>query len=173
MFMKLKKKYCFIYGVSIIFITSILLNFYLYFFNKKYQSDIIDINKNISKTYNYLNSITIENFEKKVLSGEEFYIYIGRPDCNDCLLFEPIFEEIIQKYNLSEKIIYLNVKTLVETDLNKWNNFKNKYGFTQTPAIIHFKDKDNIDIIEWDNENGLEADRLLDWLKNMNLIDSK
>lgn len=44
-------------------------------------------------------------------------------------------------------------------------SFKNMYGFSQTPAIIHFKEKKNISYIEWDERNGMPEDLLKTWLE--------
>lgn len=64
--------------------------------NEKYESEI-------SPTYNYLDSLTVRSFENKVKSGEQVIVYIGRPDCNDCIIFEPILEHVIDNYDLSQK----------------------------------------------------------------------
>ncbi|OXT07229.1 thiol reductase thioredoxin [Thermoanaerobacterium thermosaccharolyticum] len=126
--------------------------------------------KNISNTYEYLDSITVSNFERKVISGDDFYVYIGRPDCGDCLLFEPMFRNVVDNYKLNDKILYMNVKHFRENNKDKWELFKNKYGFTQTPALIHFNHGENISMIEWDSEKGLSHNRLVDWLQSNDLI---
>lgn len=168
--MKSKKIFLIYFIILSLLGTSLSINFYLYNINKKAKTEILEASKSTPSIYNYLNSITINNFEEKVLSEEEFYIYIGRPDCGDCMLFEPMFENVIEKYNLYDKIYYLNVKHFKETNSDQWKSFKNKYGFTQTPAIIHFKNAENISIIEWNEEKGLSENIFLDWLKNNNLI---
>ena len=71
--------------------------------NEKYESEI-------SPTYNYLDSLTVRSFENKVKGGEQVIVYIGRPDCNDCIIFEPILEHVIDNYDLSPKIKFVNVK---------------------------------------------------------------
>lgn len=156
--------------IIIFLLISISLNLYVYLENKKLTEEKIDLKLNISDMNEYLNSITVKNFEKKVLSGDDFFVYVGRPDCGDCNLFEPMFKDVIKKYNLNEKIIYMNIKSFRENDKEAWEKFKNQYGFTQTPAIIHFNNGNNIDIIEWDNEKGLSYIMLIEWLKNINLI---
>lgn len=156
--------------ISILLIISISINLYFYISNKNIIKENISIKKTTSSMYKYIDSITVENFESKVLSGEEFFVYIGRPDCSDCNLFESMFKDVINEYKLNDKIIYMNIKTFREENGEIWEGFKSKYGFTQTPALIHFYNGSNIDIIEWNDEKGLPYNTLIGWLKNNNLI---
>ena len=155
----------------ILLCTSLIINNYLYISNKKYKLEILKVKSEISETYEYLNSLTLVNFQEKVRNGQEFYVYIGRPDCGDCSLFEPMFKRIVESYNLYDDIYYLNIKKFREENQEEWETFKRKYGFTQTPAIIHFLGGNNISIIEWDEEKGLSEKRFIDWLKENNLIE--
>ncbi len=132
--------------------------------------EVLNIQDSISETYEYLDSITVNNFERRVASGDDFYVYVGRPDCGDCLLFEPMFRDVVDNYGVEDKLLYLNVKGFKENNEDKWEPFKSKYGFTQVPALIHFKDGKNINIVEWDTEEGLSETRLIDWLQTNNLV---
>ncbi|BDU86876.1 thioredoxin family protein [Clostridium perfringens] len=159
-----------ILSISIILIISIFSNMYLLNKNIYLKKEINDVKNSISDTYNYLNSITVENFQKYVEENKDFYVYIGRPDCGDCMLFEPIFKNIVMENKLGDKIYYLNVKYFRENNESSWESFKNEYGFNQTPTIIHFKDGRNVSMIEWDDEIGLSRNRLLEWLEKEKII---
>lgn len=161
-----------IFLISICLIISISINLVLYKNNVNLTQKNIELEENIPTINEYLNSITVKNFESQVLSGKDFFVYIGRPDCGDCNLFEPMFKTVIDEYTLNDKIIYMNIKNLRENNMDQWQEFKNKYGFTQTPAIIHFNNGNNISIIEWNTEKGLSKNSLIDWLKNNNLINN-
>lgn len=156
--------------VSIFFILSLVSNIYIYNQNHKLQKDIVELKESISNTYNYLDSITVENFEEKVKNKEKFIVYIGRPDCSDCLFFDPMFEKFVHQKHLNDKIIYLNIRNYRAEDKKRWDDFKSKYGFNQTPAIIYFEDGKNKSIIEWNNEKGLPILDLETWLKNNQVI---
>ncbi|WP_070041874.1 thioredoxin family protein [Robinsoniella peoriensis] len=155
--------------VSALFILSMGINILLLIlFN--HNNTVISTNP-LSRTYDYINSITIRNFEKNVESGKEMYIYIGRSDCEDCINFEPIFHRIVEEYNLEDKIVYLNVQNYRKNSTEiEWESFKNMYGFSQTPAIIHFKEKKNISYIEWDERNGMPEDLLKTWLEENGIM---
>ncbi|WIM40021.1 thioredoxin family protein [Paenibacillus sp. PK4536] len=156
--------------LGIILIISLFFSVYFYNENIKLKKNMIDLKESISNTYNYLDSITVTNFEKKVVNKEKFIVYIGRPDCNDCLFFEPMFEKFVYANDLNNKIVYLNIRDYRAENEKRWNEFKRKYGFQQTPAIIYFEDGKNKNVIEWSNEKGLPIDDLKKWLKNNKLI---
>lgn len=164
----MKKKF---YILVVVCIISFVVNIVMFIVNKDIEQKFEASKKEISPTYDYLNSITIRNFEKLVQDKEEFIVYIGRPDCSDCTYFEPIFREIIERYQLYDKILYLNVKKYRENNTEDvWNKFKEKYGFTQTPAIIKYADGKINSIVEWDSQEGLSKDRFIKWLVENKII---
>ena len=124
---------------------------------------------NTSSVYSYLDSITEKSFEERVLNGEKVVVYIGRPDCNDCIYFEPILQYVVEKNNISLEIKYLNAKIIREKGEKYWNEFKQKHNFTQTPAILIYDQGKCIDMIEWSPE-GLSYDELLKWLQKNNIL---
>lgn len=153
----------------IVLFVSLAFNIHFKSENKKISREVSNLKKNTSDLYEYLNSITVTKFKEKIDSSDDFYAYIGRPDCGDCILFEPTFISTINKYKLNNKILYMNVKKLRENQ-NEWVKFKKKYGFTQTPVIIHFSQGKNISFVEWDTEKGLPQNKLVDWFQKNNLI---
>lgn len=135
--------------------------------NRDLEKKLQESKVEIPEIYQYLNSLTISNFEKKVSNKDDFTVYVGRPDCGDCQLFEPQFITIINDHN-TDKMWYINVKKIREDNLEEWNVFKKQYGFTQTPAIIHFSDGSIQDMIEWQDNKGLPLSDLKKWLvKNL------
>lgn len=126
----------------------------------------------IDNTYEYLNSFTVQSFESKVRDGENLCVYIGRAGCGDCNIFGPILKSTIEKYNIISKFQYVNVQKYRSEDLDRWEQFKSKYGFTQTPALLIFNKGKLIDMIEW-NDSGLSQKRLVDWLEKNELISIK
>ena len=64
-----------------------------------------------------------------------------------------------------------NVKNYRESNTEEtWQNFKRKYGFTQTPAILIYQDGNLKSMIEWDSEEGLSKERLVEWLTYNNIV---
>lgn len=112
----------------------------------------------------YYKEISLNKYKKKKNEQNDFVVYIGRDDCDDCLIFEPTLKEVMLKEKYKDKLFYLDVKELRNSSKKKWEKFKEDNGFTQTPAIIHFKNGINIDIIEWDTEKGLPKTNLENWL---------
>lgn len=131
--------------------------------NKDLEKKLQDSKVEAPEIYHYLNSLTIPNFEKKVSDKEDFIAYVGRPNCGDCQLFEPQFITLINDYD-TDNMWYINVKKLREDNLEKWAVFKEQYGFTQTPAIIHFSNGSIQDMIEWQDNKGLPLTDLKKWL---------
>lgn len=164
----MKKNFYVLFTICLI---SIIINLGLFVSNKHINQNFETCKNEISLTYDYLNSITIRNFENYVKGKKDFIVYIGRPDCSDCNYFEPTFREIIERYQLYDKIYFLNVKKYREKNTEAiWNNFKKIYGFTQTPAIIKYSDGKVESIIEWNTHKGLSKDRFINWLSENEII---
>ena len=137
---------------------------------KQYEDKIALYEDSYTPVYEYFTSLTLADFEAKVASGEKMVVYVGRPDCGDCNTYEPTFEEIIKEKNLANKLYYVNVKWIrANSSKEDWQAFKDKYGFTQTPAFIHFENGNQIDMIEW-TDKGLPKSELETWLAKQGLI---
>ena len=151
----------------VLILASLGYNVYQYKQLEAKDAELTKVERSISTVTEYLDSLTIDNFEAKVKSGADFVVYIGRPDCPDCNIFEPIFKDYVVSNQLTSQILYLNVRTYRAANTNRWNTFKATYGFTQTPAVIHFKDGKNISLIEWKDDYGLPVTPdLATWLKD-------
>lgn len=152
------------FGLLSIF-TNLVLGFSLQYQTERYNNCAL----NSSTVYRYLDSITEKSFQERVMKGERFVVYIGRPDCNDCIYFEPILEHLVEKNNISLEIKYLNAKIIREKGEEYWKEFKQRYHFTQTPAILLYDQGMCIDMIEWSAE-GLAYDELLKWFQKNNIL---
>lgn len=154
---------------GIVLMISLLLNIFqiqkIFVLKLKYE----ECSSKLSPTYNYLDSLTVNSFEQKIRNGERIVAYIGRPDCNDCIVFEPILEHLVNEYNLSQEIKYVNVKNFREESEERWNSFKEKYSFSQTPAFLIFDNGQYVSGIEW-GEDGLPAEKLLNWFEKNDIL---
>ncbi|WP_430603423.1 hypothetical protein IGJ02_000878 [Enterococcus sp. DIV0724b] len=87
-----------------------------------------------------LDSITPEHFKNKMASKEEMLVYIGRPDCSDCNLFDLLLLNYLdQNKDVKNKLVYLNVAALRKSD-KEWAMFKEKYEVKYTPTIALYID---------------------------------
>lgn len=133
---------------------------------KEYETKL----DNYSPMYQYFNSLTVSEFEKKVESGVTFTAYIGRSTCSDCSVFEPSFIDLITQEKLTNKMDYVNLKWLYDSGKDNVNKIKEKYQFTETPAFITFKDGKVVDLIEW-SDKGLPISELKAWFIKHQVID--
>jgi len=170
------KKTHIILGTIVALIMSLGINVYQFITMKAEQTKSTDLTSKVeyyedlySPVYRYFTSLTVDEFKAKVASGAHFTVYIGRPDCGDCNAFEPTFEEVIQDEGLANKMYYLNVKWLREGDMDEWNAFKAKYGFTQTPAFSTYEGGKQVSMIEW-TDKGLPRSVLEAWLKTQGIM---
>ncbi len=159
-----------IWTLSLALLLSVALNTYQAITTHRLNQEIEEYEDSYSPMYEFFSSLTIAEFEQKVADGDDFSVYIGRPDCGDCFSFEPTLIDIIKENNLQNKMYYLNVKWYRAADKDKWNTFKEKYKFTQTPAFARYADGEQKNMIEWDSDKGLTATQLKEWLKLNNII---
>ncbi len=65
---------------------------------------------------------------------------------------------------------FINI-TALHHHSGQWSSFKRKYGFSQTPAFIVFKNGSNFQMIQWSSQNGLSSSALQRWIsKNKKTI---
>jgi thioredoxin 1 len=88
----------------------------------------------------YFTTLNNKNFEKEVLSCSTLVLVeFGAEWCGTCYILAPIFEELKQFYNGRIKIGKL--------DVDQNYTLKEKYGISELPTILFFKDGEIIDFI--------------------------
>ncbi|ERJ13580.1 hypothetical protein [Haloplasma contractile] len=141
------------------------------------------------KDFTYLNELTHEEFKAKFDAGEEFFIYIGRPDCGDSRKFEQEFEDLFVKlhedgsvnfirYELDQKLYYFDISSIIpDFDKVLRKEYHEKYDFYFTPTLLHYKnvdedpESDAIIIAEWDPVYGFEPTQYMNWFYDTGLIE--
>lgn len=171
-----KNKYILI-GLTIIFIFGVKLIFTVN-------------NKDEYKEFNYLPSINHQQFKEKFNKGEDFFVYIGRPDCGDSRKFEQEFRELFIEfdnegnfvdvlYNLDEiNFFYFDISEIIDSTKNveKRMEYKDKYQFYFTPSLIHYQDKDGdgvseaVSIAEWNATDGFKIADYMKWFYDTELV---
>lgn len=134
---------------------------------KSIEMTLVEMKGEYPEIYNHMGSITYAQFQEAVEMGEKFYIYVGRPTCGDCNDFEPELINLITKYNLGNKILYLNVAEL-RKDEPGWELFKETYDLQYTPTLAEFSKGRLVTKVEWTPEEGIDIKDVEDYiLKNI------
>ena len=133
---------------------------------KKYKT-ISEINKQAKKDketavnaieeieYSNIKTISLTEFETKILEKENMTILIASSTCYPCITFEPIINEVYKEKN---SVIYrINISLLTENEINR---FRTYYAFKVTPTIFTIKDG----IVTSESTGVLSKDELISWI---------
>lgn len=134
------------------------------------DKEIEELKVDIPDAYTYLDSITVDSFNNKKKSKESFVVYVGRPDCPDCSIFEPVFKEFILENGLQYKIQYMNIRDYRAADKDKWEAFKKENKFQQTPAILKIENGQVVSSIDWKDDEGLPINDVKSWLEEQKIM---
>lgn len=108
--------------------------------------------------YDNISTITLKEFEEKILDKEDMTILISSTTCYPCITFEPTISEVYSKLN---KTIYrINITAMSKEEKER---FRTYYKFTLTPTIFTIKDgyvkseitgnKTSEELTNWVNQN--------------------
>ena len=119
--------------------------------------------KNLEKYYNsyLLNSNTV-NLEIKDLnevvqvlkeSPNEYFILISYTGNEEVYKLEKKLKELIDNYNLKDEIYYVNITSIKNDDdlYDKINSTFNTKLINNVPAILYFKNKELVNVINYEN----------------------
>lgn len=160
--MKNKKKIVMV--VSTIFLFILLWCIYLLIVRPK------ESHMEVNQIYKNISSITVESFEKKIHNRDSSFVYIGSLECPDCLDFEGTLLEIINKYEFTQEIHFLDLTWLRKENNEKYLRLKEQLGFSQIPNFCLIENGKVISKIEWTDKGLLKSD-VVDWLEKNNLIE--
>ena len=107
--------------------------------------------------YENIKTISLNEFEDKVVDKEDMIILVSKGTCYACLSYEPIVDEVFKD---NKKIIYrIDVSSLNDEETER---FRSYYAFLGTPSIFRIKDgivsseiiktKSKEDLDEWVKE---------------------
>jgi len=89
----------------------------------------------VEKNYEELTDLCEQNVH--------FILYIGRPDCGDCIGFKPILEDYLSTHD-STGVVYLNIKSFRDASLEEdatqeekdfYENLRTRFKFQWTPTL--------------------------------------
>lgn len=120
-------------------IVSIILIFYIARWYGVYQED--NLNKAIIG--DYLSTINYEEFPSYLIENANVIVYIGITGDINCRTFENKFKNIVESYDLKDNIVYLNINTFSENNIDYITQINNKYAdkkvLNKVPALAVFE----------------------------------
>lgn len=149
----------------IILVSTVLLGFYL--FNSFKESDV-----NTSLMDNYIKLINYTEIKDYVTENRDVVIYSSVLKDKKIRNFEKNFRHVINKYELEDQIVYLNLTDLTLEERVDLSNTYNLDGKTivDVPCLLIFKDGNLIDIYALkDNYN---VDNLVTYLQKKEVINN-
>ncbi len=139
-----------------IVLATVLLTCYILFQYRAYRA--------YQLTIPILRSVVPEITEKEVdhyiQETEDIFLYIGKPTDPNCRSLEEQFKKIIEKYSLKDKIVYLNLSDVEDTDLF-FKNFNQSYPYSKEllvyPALCQFENGELKMVMQGDADHPLTA----------------
>lgn len=155
------KNYIILIFVVLLFVGLVLYLCKWYKVYDEYQKDIPVIRDSLQEIVN-------EDLEHYILDNPSSLIYICTANDENCRDFEKKFKKLIEKDELADEIIYLNV-TGIDQD-NFVNSFNEKYTkkkklTTNYPAIVVFDEGKVVSILQAKKDNKLKIDDVKHFIK--------
>ncbi|MBC1885314.1 thioredoxin family protein [Listeria seeligeri] len=140
---------------------------------KKLETKVNTLASSYPDIYNYINSVSYNNFDSFLKNNKDknILVYIGRPTCGDCTVFEPKLIQQITENKLQNRMVYLNVAKTRKNE-KEWNIFKEKYHILYTPTLAIFKNGEPIKKVGWTPSEGVDMNEIEFFLKDKNNFDS-
>lgn len=125
------KNYIFL---AIVLLLSIFIVIYFYM----WYGEIEDNRVNTPILDDYLGVINYNELDDYLIENNDVYVYVSVLNDEKTRKFEKKFKNYVNKYNLNNNILYLD---LTDESRNKklFYNIKNKYNIVNLPCIISFK----------------------------------
>lgn len=137
--------------LAILIIFTMLLTLFL-------SNIYISSNKEKTDIYNYLNKINSKEFEQYITENPESLIYIADKYDLSNLKFERQLEKKVVKYNMKEKIVFLDVEQLDDKFLKSLDKKYNlKINLNKLPAILYFSLDDTSKLTYINNDTSINS----------------
>ena len=119
------------------------------------------------QTHVGIKETSVADYLKIISKNDTSIIYIGRPGCGYCQMFQPILEEVLKQYKIG--VEYVNIENISSQE--EWDSFENsneylKAGEWGTPTLIVYKDKKIVKV----NPGYVEKDNLIAFFKESGII---
>lgn len=134
-----------------------------------YHEKLMKLESSYSEAYLKYNSILPNEVEEYIKKKDSVIVYFGRPNCTDCNFFEYSLEKIVDKYDLANKIVYVNVSSIHDNE-EKWKAYKRYFGIYGTPSFVYYRNGICNSILDFEKENGITTKEFTRWLEKNKLI---
>lgn len=153
------------FALAIVLILSIVLIIYFYMWYSEFEFNKI----NTPILDDYLSVINYNELEDYLIENKDVILYVSVLDNGSARQFENKFKNIIKQYTLNNNILYLDLTSEVKDD-SLYKSIVNKYGLTNLPCILFFRDGSVYDAYSIkDNEYDMEL--LVSYLRIRGVID--
>lgn len=145
-----RKNYIRVFLIYVVVLVVTFIAVYSYDSYQKYQNSISILKDTIVE-------LNVESFENYTLENEDFLLYIGVPSSKESRMVEKDLLSVIKKYQLENKMIYLNVE-------DNWKSFSQEFNKTydkkleKYPAFVIFDNGQVLDLVQKTNQNLTAAD---------------
>lgn len=101
----------------------------------------------VEDRFDGLVDIDYSELEQKIEKQVDFFLYIGREDCRDCVKFNPILTKCIEEKK-GQGMYYLDIKkyrdlanneNAQKEDVDFYDEMKKKYDIKWVPSLYHFR----------------------------------
>lgn len=111
-----------------------------------------------------LGGIRLENLDVTLDATTGINVYFGRSNCSDCSLFDRSLIDLLQS-DSSYRLFYVDLEEYhLSASKDDWTEFKDRYNFSETPAIVRFENGKKIDIIQQNGDQGISMMELKSFL---------
>lgn len=156
------KNYVILAGVLIL---SIILVIYFYKWYDMYEKS----ENSVSVLNGYLSIINYNEIDDYLVENKNAVIYISSSGTAEVKDFEKKFINIINKYDLNNNILFLDLSSEDE-DSQLFNNIKLKYRIKNLPSFIVFKNGAIYDIYDI-KVNNYSIDKVIHYLIEVGVVD--
>lgn len=105
---------------------------------------------------------SLEELEHYIMENQTTVVYMCTSSDNNCRTFEKDFIKLIEKDNLQNSIVYLNLSNIDQKEfVDKFNlNYQYKISLTDNyPALVIFEDSKIINLIQGTQKEKLTLER--------------
>lgn len=113
--------------------------------NKEQMKNVILNTNIIEDRLNTIEIIDSDGLEKKLQAGLDFFLYIGRTDCRDCIKFYPILEQYVSEGS-NRGLYYFDIKKYRDltreegvTRNDDYEKLRKKYDIEWVPSVYHIR----------------------------------
>lgn len=119
------------------------------------------------QTHTGINEISESEYMKIIKEDGISIIYVARPTCSYCQMFEPVLTEVLNEYKIG--VEYIDISAISTQD--EWNEFYNSNEFLSsgewgTPTLMIYKNKELYKV----NAGYVDKDTLVNFLVENELI---